>query len=93
MRASDPFYLGIKPYKLIERSHLPFCPNSGNIKTGRGNSDTFEKMLAQLPRLSERSARAVVKQFGSINKLMEEYKKAESGGGGPTMLVNVPVRC
>lgn len=48
-------------------------------------------MLAQLPRLSETSARAVAKKFGSINKLMEEYKKAEPSGRGPMMLANIPV--
>ncbi|GJJ10718.1 hypothetical protein Clacol_004945 [Clathrus columnatus] len=84
--------LGIKPYKLIERSHLPFCPlPSGSTKAGKTNIDTFEKMLAQLPRLSETSARAIVKKYGTINNLMTEYQKAEPRGEGPLMLANVVI--
>ena len=84
---------GIKPHKLIERSHLPFCAQATSaFKVGNSESDTMAKMLAQLPRLTDPAAKAVVNEYGTINRLMEAYERVEEQGGGAMMLANVVVR-
>ncbi|KAF8588160.1 hypothetical protein K439DRAFT_1658656 [Ramaria rubella] len=85
--------LGIKPHKLIERSHLPFCAfSSSGFKVGKTDADTMAKMLEQLPRLTEPAAKAIVEQFGTFNGLMEAYEQADRDRSGPMMLANVEVQ-
>jgi hypothetical protein len=71
---------------------LPFCP-FGAIKCGNNEKETAEKMLSQLPRLSDNAARAVMRQMNSLNRIMETYSREEEVGtkNGPKMLKDVQV--
>ncbi|KIJ27068.1 hypothetical protein M422DRAFT_55206 [Sphaerobolus stellatus SS14] len=81
--------LGNKPNKLIGRSHLPFlAAGSDSIKSGKSHTDTLTKMFAQLPRITEEAGKAIVKDWGTLNNIMEGYEKEELNrtGKGPLML-------
>ncbi|KAJ7578987.1 hypothetical protein C8J56DRAFT_964512 [Mycena floridula] len=65
--------LGIKPYKLIERSHLPFCADT-HQPSGKDPRDTFMKMLERISGVSESAAHGIVQAYPSIRQLMEAYQ-------------------
>ncbi|KAJ7677690.1 hypothetical protein DFH06DRAFT_1033270 [Mycena polygramma] len=67
--------LGIKPYKLIERSHLPFCSDIRQ-RTGTTQADTWEKMLGQVHRLTTHGASGIAKDFPTLNSLFQAYEQA-----------------
>ncbi|CAK5271153.1 unnamed protein product [Mycena citricolor] len=69
--------LGIKPYKLIERSHLPFCSDTRQA-TGTSLSDTWEKMLAQVHKVTPAAAKGIAVDFPSAHKLFSSYSTAQS---------------
>ncbi|KAF8490050.1 hypothetical protein BU17DRAFT_72650 [Hysterangium stoloniferum] len=83
--------LGIKPYKLVERSHLAFySAPSTDHQVGKTQWDTAKKMLARLPRLPDTGAAAIIKEYQSINSLMEAYNDAEAqGSSGALLLQNI----
>ncbi|KAF8495095.1 hypothetical protein BU17DRAFT_72531 [Hysterangium stoloniferum] len=82
---------GIKPYKLVERSHLAFySAPSTDHQVGKTQWDTAKKMLARLPRLPDTGAAAIIKEYQSINSLMEAYNDAEAqGSSGALLLQNI----
>ncbi|KAF8338757.1 uncharacterized protein EI90DRAFT_3038986 [Cantharellus anzutake] len=65
--------LGMKPHKLIERSHLPFCSLT-NIEVGSDPEDTYKKMLIQLNRITENVADAIVERAPTLRSLFELYQ-------------------
>ncbi|KIO27264.1 hypothetical protein M407DRAFT_233240 [Tulasnella calospora MUT 4182] len=75
--------IGIKPYKLIERSHLAFCPvtrpihNADENGTNRGQSmlGTYQQMLAQIYRVTPSMAEEISKQrgFKTLRETFETY--------------------
>ncbi|KAJ7723845.1 hypothetical protein DFH07DRAFT_946470 [Mycena maculata] len=67
--------LGIKPHKLIERSHLPFCSNTRQT-TGANLADTWQKMIKQVHRMTESGAQGIVEVFPTANMLFEAYEAA-----------------
>ncbi|KAJ7785494.1 hypothetical protein B0H14DRAFT_3893716 [Mycena olivaceomarginata] len=69
--------LGIKPYKLIQRSHLPFCSDIQQ-PTGTTFADTWVKMLGQVHRMTEHGARGIAapRAFPTANALFEAYRTA-----------------
>ncbi|KAJ7027973.1 hypothetical protein C8F04DRAFT_1007823 [Mycena alexandri] len=67
--------LGIKPYKLITRSHLPFCSDT-NQKTGTSPADTWVKMLGQVHRLTSAGAEGIAEAFPTANSLFTAYEQA-----------------
>ncbi|KAJ7084580.1 hypothetical protein B0H15DRAFT_910856 [Mycena belliarum] len=67
--------LGIKPYKLIERSHLPFCPVT-RMPTGTGLADTWLKMLQQVHRVTKHGAQGITEAFPTAHALFEAYEDA-----------------
>ncbi|KAJ7435256.1 hypothetical protein FB451DRAFT_1418284 [Mycena latifolia] len=77
--------LGIKPYKLIERSHLPFCADT-RMTTGAGLADTWVKMLQQVHRVTESGARGMTDAFPTANALFEAYEAAPPGRGRDDLL-------
>ncbi|KAJ7151212.1 hypothetical protein C8R46DRAFT_1358103 [Mycena filopes] len=68
--------LGIKPYKLITRSHLPFCSDTKQ-QTGTSPTDTWVKMLGQVHRLTSAGAEGIVDEFPTVNSLFTAYEHAD----------------
>ncbi|KAF9504743.1 hypothetical protein BS47DRAFT_1354803 [Hydnum rufescens UP504] len=65
--------LSVPRNRLVERSHLPFCPVM-SIKTGTDAKDTYRKMLAELNLVSDARADAVIKQRPTLRSLFEAYE-------------------
>ncbi|KAG8933720.1 hypothetical protein FRC01_007437 [Tulasnella sp. 417] len=75
--------IGIKPYKLIERSHLAFCPITRPIhsadddgpKRGQSMLGTYQHMLAQIYRVTPSMAEEISKQqgFKTLRDTFETY--------------------
>ncbi|KAF8306457.1 hypothetical protein DL93DRAFT_214704 [Clavulina sp. PMI_390] len=68
--------IGVRPHKLIERSHLPFCPVM-SIKTGHDNADTYRKMLERLNLITTSKAEAVMALRPTLRSLFEGYEAEE----------------
>lgn len=66
--------------RLIEYSHLPFCPDN-TVSKGITPIDTFSKMLGTVKGVTPAMTIAVTKEYGTFRALMEEYDGLESKGG------------
>lgn len=66
--------------RLIEYSHLPFCPDN-TVSKGITPVDTFSKMLGTVKGVTPAMTIAVTKEYGTFRALMEEYDRLESKGG------------
>ncbi|KAJ7445251.1 hypothetical protein FB451DRAFT_1568126 [Mycena latifolia] len=82
--------LGIKPYKLIERSHLPFCADT-RMTAGAGLADTWAKMLEQVHRVTKYGARGMTAAFPTANALFEAYEAAPAGRARDDLLAGCTV--
>nr|GAT52522.1 predicted protein [Mycena chlorophos] len=69
--------LGIKPYKIIERSHLPFCSDTEQ-RSGTSLADTWLKMLTQVHRLTPSMAEGIVENFPTPRSLMEAFEQTQT---------------
>jgi hypothetical protein len=68
------------PCRLIEYSHLPFCPDN-TVSKGITPIDTFSKMLGTVKGVTPAMTIAVTKEYGTFRSLMEEYDRLEFKGG------------
>ncbi|THU79906.1 hypothetical protein K435DRAFT_972981 [Dendrothele bispora CBS 962.96] len=65
----------IKEEKLVERSHLPFCPNV-NIKAAEAN-DVYRQMLDQINRLTISAARGIKTRYPTMRDLLDKYAELD----------------
>ncbi|KAJ7133305.1 hypothetical protein C8R44DRAFT_772155 [Mycena epipterygia] len=82
--------LGIKPYKLVERSHLPFCADTRQ-PTGTSLRDTWEKMLEQVHRVTHAGALGIAETFPTANSLFEGYAEARDARARDLLVMNCTV--
>ncbi|KAK0459486.1 uncharacterized protein EV420DRAFT_1763201 [Desarmillaria tabescens] len=82
--------IGIKPYKLIERSHLPFCADFKQVETGKTFKETWNRMLCQIPGVTFSSAQGIVHEYPTVSSLFREY--AENPAAGELLLQDCVVR-
>ncbi|KAK0548964.1 hypothetical protein OC846_004291 [Tilletia horrida] len=68
--------VGIRPYKMIANSHLPFCTDVSRTGTSATDEGTYLLMLQQIPRVTEPAARAIQCEFPTVRLLMEAYDEA-----------------
>ncbi|KAE8205057.1 hypothetical protein A4X06_0g761 [Tilletia controversa] len=68
--------VGIRPYKMVANSHLPFCTDASRTRTVATDEDTYMSMLQQIPRVTEPAARAIQEEFPTMRSLMEAYDAA-----------------
>ncbi|EJT98144.1 hypothetical protein DACRYDRAFT_18224 [Dacryopinax primogenitus] len=78
--------LGYKPYRLLEKSHLPNIGDT-NIDAGANSRDTWYKMLLQVPRMTESAAQGIMKEYPTFHSLMSTYQLA--GWQGERLLENI----
>ncbi|KAJ7689625.1 hypothetical protein B0H17DRAFT_1066351 [Mycena rosella] len=83
--------LGIKPYKLIERAHLPLCADT-QMKTGAGFADTWVKMLEQVHRLTPSAARGIAEAYPNASALFKAYEGAPTGKAREELLAGCRVK-
>ncbi|KAK3186020.1 hypothetical protein K4F52_005244 [Lecanicillium sp. MT-2017a] len=75
------------PYKKQKdeaTSTARFCMESGQVKTGDDNHDTYVKMLQEIFRVTAPIAYGVAAEFNSVTKLVEGLEKA-----GPNTLADI----
>lgn len=75
------------PYKKQKdeaTSTARFCMESGQVKTGDDNHDTYVKMLQEIFRVTAPIAYGVAAEFNSVTKLVEGLEK-----GGPNTLAEI----
>ena len=74
------------PYKQQKASAqgAGFCMESGQVKTGEDNKDTYVKLLQEIARVTQPIAYGISIEFPSVTKLVNGL-----GEGGPTRLIDV----
>ncbi|KAJ7153878.1 hypothetical protein C8R43DRAFT_1001425 [Mycena crocata] len=82
--------LGIKPYKLIERSHLPFCADT-KPGVGSGPADTWVKMLAQVHRVTPSAAEGIAAAYPTPGTLFQAYAASANQAARDNLLRNCHV--
>ncbi|KAF7312011.1 ERCC4 domain-containing protein [Mycena indigotica] len=82
--------LGIKPHKLIERSHLRFCSNTDQ-RSGKSPMDTWRLMIEQVHRMTESGAEGIVEQFPTPRSLFEAYERAANQPARDNMVADCAV--
>lgn len=63
-----------------------FCMESGQIKSGNGVEDTFQKMLQHIQRVTPGVADAITARYKSVSALIRGFQQ-----GGPNILEDLPV--
>ncbi|SJL00152.1 uncharacterized protein ARMOST_03464 [Armillaria ostoyae] len=82
--------IGIKPYKLIERSHLPFCADFKQIESGKTYKETWNRMLRQIPGVTFSGAQGILEHYPTASSLFRKY--AENPAAGELLLQDCMVR-
>ncbi|KAK0228308.1 hypothetical protein IW262DRAFT_1479277 [Armillaria fumosa] len=82
--------IGIKPYKLIERSHLPFCADFKQIESGKTLKETWNRMLRQIPGVTFSGAQGILEHYPTVSSLFRKY--AENLAPGELLLQDCMVR-
>lgn len=71
--------MGIKPYKLIRRSHLPNVSDI-NVKCKSTFKETYKEMLMKVYKFTEPVANSVLTHKPTLNQLMESYNEIGDEG-------------
>ncbi|KAF8710815.1 ERCC4 domain, partial [Rhizoctonia solani] len=64
--------LGIRPYKRIRESFLPFCTDM-HVRCGGSKADTYKKMLQQIRYITESAAGGIIEEAPTLRELFEGY--------------------
>ncbi|WWC66778.1 uncharacterized protein I206_100683 [Kwoniella pini CBS 10737] len=72
--------VAIRPYKLISKSHLNFCPTDG-IRKSTNPTETFELMLQEVTGITPSASMGIASEYPTFRDLMESFEKAERRGG------------
>ncbi|GAA5821202.1 hypothetical protein JCM11251_004511 [Rhodosporidiobolus azoricus] len=85
------FDVGQKPYQRLKHSHISFLgTNEDKVASGKDLQDTYIKLLASLPRITEPVAKGIVGEYPTLRELFEAWEKCEGGERGRReMLVGI----
>ncbi|WWD22481.1 hypothetical protein CI109_106974 [Kwoniella shandongensis] len=86
--------VALRPYKLISKSHLNFCPTDG-IKKGGNPTEVFELMLQEVQGITPSAAVGIAEEYPTFKDLMEAFEDAERRGGaakGELMLQDCEIK-
>ncbi|CDZ96279.1 EME1, MMS4 [Phaffia rhodozyma] len=75
--------VAIRPYKLIEKTHLSFHPDK-SFRRGSSFGDTYRKMLEQIPRVTPATSSAVVEEYPTLRTLMDAWDRLAQEGQDET---------
>ncbi|GAA5858470.1 hypothetical protein JCM8547_007321 [Rhodosporidiobolus lusitaniae] len=84
------FDVGQKPYQRLKHSHVALLGSSEDkIPSGKDLQDTYIKMLASLPRVTEAVAKGIVAEYPTMRELYESWEKCRSEKERREMLVGI----
>jgi crossover junction endonuclease EME1 len=72
--------VAIRPYKLLQKAHLAFCPADG-VRKGTTPVSTFELMLQEVPGITPSAAAGIAAEYSSLHDLMLAFERAERKAG------------
>lgn len=71
-------HLSTRPYRLAQLHHninsASFCMDSGQIKTGDDEKDTYVKMLQEVQRVTVSMAYGIASEYETIQKLVQGFR-------------------
>ncbi|GAA5891312.1 hypothetical protein JCM6882_004653 [Rhodosporidiobolus microsporus] len=85
------FDVGQKPYQRLKHSHISLLGTvEDKIPSGKDLQDTYIKLLASLPRVTEPVAKGIVGEYPTLRALYEAWEACEGGERGRReMLVGI----
>ncbi|POY72591.1 crossover junction endonuclease EME1 [Rhodotorula taiwanensis] len=84
------FDVGQKPYQRLKHSHIAMLGTSEDkVVSGKDLQDTYIKMLASLPRVTEAMAKGIVAEYPTLRKLYESYERCRDEREMKEMLVGI----
>ncbi|WVR03545.1 hypothetical protein IAU60_000537 [Kwoniella sp. DSM 27419] len=87
--------VALRPYKLISKSHLNFCPTDNVKRKSTDPTEAFELMLQEVTGITPSAAMGIAAEYPTFRVLMETYEKAERRGGeerGEIMLQDCEIK-
>ncbi|OCF45159.1 hypothetical protein I317_00961 [Kwoniella heveanensis CBS 569] len=73
--------VALRPYKLISKSHLNFCPTDSIKRKSSNPTEAFELMLQEVTGITPSAAMGIAVEYPTFYNLMTAYEKAERRGG------------
>ncbi|WVQ93747.1 hypothetical protein IAU59_000824 [Kwoniella sp. CBS 9459] len=73
--------VALRPYKLISKSHLNFCPTDSIKRKSSNPTEAFELMLQEVTGITPSAAMGIAVEYPTFYDLMTAYEKAERRGG------------
>ncbi|TKA57454.1 hypothetical protein B0A53_00683 [Rhodotorula sp. CCFEE 5036] len=84
------FDVGQKPYQRLKHSHIAMLGTSEDkVVSGKDLQDTYIKMLASLPRVTEAIAKGIVAEYPTVRSLYEGYERCRDERERKEMLVGI----
>ncbi|GAA5976601.1 hypothetical protein JCM10908_005562 [Rhodotorula pacifica] len=84
------FDVGQKPYQRLKHSHIAMLGTSEDkVVSGKDLQDTYIKMLASLPRVTEAMAKGIVAEYPTLRNLYEGYEQCRDERERKEMLVGI----
>lgn len=84
------FDVGQKPYQRLKHSHIAMLGTSEDkVVSGKDLQDTYIKMLASLPRVTEAIAKGIVAEYPTVRSLYERYERCRDERERKEMLVGI----
>ncbi|WVF66117.1 hypothetical protein IAT40_000856 [Kwoniella sp. CBS 6097] len=73
--------VALRPYKLISKSHLNFCPTDSVKRKSSNPTEAFELMLQEVTGITPSAAMGIAVEYPTFYDLMVAYEKADRRGG------------
>ncbi|BGP38448.1 hypothetical protein JCM10450v2_002394 [Rhodotorula kratochvilovae] len=84
------FDVGQKPYQRLKHSHVSLLGTSEDkVASGKDLQDTYIKMLASLPKVTEPVAKGIVAEYPTLRTLYEAWAACRDEKGRREMLVGI----
>ncbi|BGP01256.1 ERCC4 domain containing protein [Rhodotorula toruloides] len=84
------FDIGQKPYQRLKHSHISILGTSEDkVVSGKDLQDTYIRMLASLPKVTESVAKGIVAEYPTLRALYESWDRCPSERDKKEMLVGI----
>ncbi|GAA5892947.1 hypothetical protein JCM8208_004132 [Rhodotorula glutinis] len=84
------FDVGQKPYQRLKHSHVALLGTSEDkVQSGKDLQDTYIKLLASLPKVTEPVAKGIVAEYPTLRELYEAWEACEGERERREMLVGI----
>lgn len=82
--------LAVRPYKIIEMTHLPFTPDLVK-KCGRGERESYVHMLARIPNFTEKNARSIAAAYPTFDALLSALEAQPDARSREMLFIGLPM--